>query len=117
MSEDDYDPNTDPEIMSTPQRSIAHIITLISAGLGQLDHVGIAIEPIAMLTDPDDEIEGDYVIRVCFEVRLVDGKFFVKVFHANIRMELFIRMNEERFKRNIHALYRCAMEFQRGPKR
>lgn len=108
----DYDPETDPEIEKSEQRSVADVIAVMAMSIGQLDHVGFSVEPVAMLSDPDDEVAGDYVIRVCFEVKVVEGKAFAKVFHANIMMGLFLRMNDERFKRNIWNLFKNVANFK-----
>jgi len=80
--------------------------------LSELDHMGIAIEPIAAMTDPDDKIEGDYVIRVSFQLDMGshDDKIYLHTFQASFDMETLRSVSDKRFQLNIRSLKHAAIK-------
>lgn len=85
-------------------RSIKKVIKRISKSIDMLDHVGYGIQPIAVAADPDDDIDADYTVQICFHTDLGDDKFYIQLFQAYIRMDTFMTMSEARFKNNLTEL-------------
>ncbi|MCK5923539.1 MAG: hypothetical protein KAG66_21570 [Methylococcales bacterium] len=79
------------------------------------EHIGIAIEPIATMADPGDDVEGDYEIRICFDIDSIDdGKRYVSVFNCSIAINTFLKMSDKRLSRNIQHIISQAIKYKKG---
>lgn len=93
-----------------PARSRKSVVNIIATVLSSLDHVGIAVEPITLMSDPDDDIEGDYTFRVCFQKNLADGRFFVSVFQGFFPMDKMQRLGDKHLIMNMESIIARAKE-------
>ena len=81
------------------------VIGAILATLGEYcDHIGLSMEPIASMTDPEDKIDADFQIRVMFELPNDENKFFATAFSAGINMHRFKTMTDDDFVFNMRHL-------------
>lgn len=98
-------------------RSINRIVDKISRVLCDCEAAGIAVEPIATMADPGNDIVGDYTIRACFFTPDVVPEFdqtkrYCVVFEASITMEQWVHFSDERFKRNLKSLEKHAIAYR-----
>lgn len=85
-------------------RTVKKVIKRITKSLDMLDHMGYGVEPIAVAADPENVVEADYVIHVCFETDIGDGNLYMQQFQGYIDMRNFQTMSEEQFKYNLVKL-------------
>lgn len=92
-------------------RTRRKVINSIIKTLRKFNYTGIAIEPIPIAADPDNEIEGDYMMRVSFEVALEKDKFFLKSFEAPFPMRYLQKMSAEQFDTNMKVIRAMIKKF------
>ena len=81
------------------------------------EHMGISIQPIASVLDPDDKDPGDYQGMVFFEGYLEKGKLFAAPYRWTFLMDDFRRLPPDRFMRNMKYLKDAIEKFSKvGPK-
>lgn len=67
------------------------VINTLLLAFFEIQHAGLSIEPIAVAQDIEDELDGDYEIRVCVETE-IEGKpdkFFVHMIRMHFYMAAF----------------------------
>lgn len=101
--------------MTSKLRMQSKVVMGFTEVLCNLGAIGVAVEPIATMADPDNDIEGDYAIRGCFHRKTPGGadetKLYCAIFEASFVMENLRRMPEDQFKYNLTGLRDAAKTF------
>ena len=94
-------------------RTRKQVITAMIKTTKDVEHMGISIQPIAAVLDPDDEDPGDYQGMVFFEGLLEEGKLFAAPYRWTFLMDDFRRLPPDRFMRNMKYLKDAIEKFSK----
>lgn len=89
--------------MRTRSEVVRKIASILSCHPEQM---GVAVEPIASSSDPDDEVDADYMVRVSFEVHRagMGDSLFASAFVCYFRMETLRSSSDVRFDQTIASM-------------
>lgn len=81
--------------MRTRKQVISHLINAFSS----INYVGLRIEPIMLMEDPDDKIDGDYRVKLSIEVEHNPDRFYMASMSFTFKMETFQHMTDPQIAR------------------
>ena len=96
-------------------RTRKQVIEAMIKAARDTDYMGISVEPISSLADPEDIIEGDYKGMVMYESELEKGKLFGAPFVWTFEMDTLREQPNDRFKRNMNTLRKQMHQFETAP--
>ena len=94
-------------------RTRKQVINAMIKATKDVEHMGISIQPIASVLDPNDEDPGDYQGMVFFEGLLEEGKLFSTPYRWTFLMDDFRQLPPDRFMRNMKYLKAALEKFSK----
>ena len=94
-------------------RTRKQVITAMIKTTKNVEHIGISIQPIASVLDPNNEDPGDYQGMVFFEGLLEQGKLFATPYRWTFLMDDFRQLPPDRFMRNMKYLKSSIEKFSK----
>lgn len=103
---------------STIERTISTVVGDIANMLSDTNPIGVCVEPIATMSDPHDDIKGDYNIRACYwsdlpEAKAIDpSKRYCIVFEASMVISNVCRLQQVEYVNMMNELRNAALSYR-----